>query len=147
MMKMAKLRKDTAAAYKRANRSLEASRSLTALPALAKIGQTSRGTQLTSIIGSLIIGLIVGAVARALLPGRDPMGCFATALLGVGGSIVGGLIGSAIWPAATSEGYTHPHRLLHFALGSYRCGHTAGAVAGNQTMMIESGFRYPEAEI
>ena len=71
---------------------------------------------LTSIIGSLIIGLIVGAVARALMPGRDPMGCFATALLGIGGSIIGGLIGSAIWPAATSEGYTHPHRLLHFAL-------------------------------
>lgn len=71
---------------------------------------------LTSIIGSLIIGLIVGAVARALMPGRDPMGCLATALLGVGGSIVGGLIGSAIWPAATNEGYTHPHRLLHFGL-------------------------------
>jgi uncharacterized membrane protein YeaQ/YmgE (transglycosylase-associated protein family) len=71
---------------------------------------------LTSIIGSLIIGLIVGAVARALMPGRDPMGCFATALLGIGGSIVGGLIGSAIWPVAVSDGYTHPHRLLHFGL-------------------------------
>lgn len=71
---------------------------------------------LTSIIGSLIIGLIVGAVARALMPGRDPMGCFATALLGIGGSIVGGLIGSAIWPVAARDAYTHPHRLLHFGL-------------------------------
>lgn len=71
---------------------------------------------LTSIIGSLIIGLIVGAIARALMPGRDPMGCFATALLGIGGSIVGGLIGSALWPVAARDGYTHPHRLLHFAL-------------------------------
>lgn len=71
---------------------------------------------LTSIIGSLIIGLIVGALARALMPGRDPMGCFATALLGIGGSIIGGLIGSVIWPAAASEGFTRPHRLLHFML-------------------------------
>ncbi|HLF85272.1 MAG TPA: GlsB/YeaQ/YmgE family stress response membrane protein [Blastocatellia bacterium] len=71
---------------------------------------------LTSIIGSLIIGLIIGALARAIVPGRDPMGCFTTALLGIGGSIVGGLIGSAIWPAGAREGFTHPNRLLHFVL-------------------------------
>jgi uncharacterized membrane protein YeaQ/YmgE (transglycosylase-associated protein family) len=71
---------------------------------------------LTSIIGSLIIGLIIGAVARALMPGRDPMGCFATALLGIGGSIIGGFVGNAIWPAAATDAYTHPHRLLHFML-------------------------------
>ncbi len=71
---------------------------------------------LASIIGALVIGLIIGAVARLLMPGRDPMGCLATALLGIGGSIVGSLIGSAIWPAAAREGYTHPHRLAHFAL-------------------------------
>ena len=70
---------------------------------------------LISIIGALIIGLIVGAIARFLVPGRDPMGCFATALLGIAGSIVGGLIGSAIWPT-TATSYTHPHRLLHFLL-------------------------------
>lgn len=71
---------------------------------------------LTSIIGSLIIGLIIGLVARALMPGRDPMGCFATALLGIGGSLVGGFIGSALWPVAVRDGYTHPHRLLQFGL-------------------------------
>ncbi|HEY3138290.1 MAG TPA: GlsB/YeaQ/YmgE family stress response membrane protein [Blastocatellia bacterium] len=70
---------------------------------------------LTSIIGALIIGLIVGAIARFLVPGRDPMGCFATSLLGIVGSIVGGLIGSMIWPT-TATSYTHPHRLLHFLL-------------------------------
>jgi len=71
---------------------------------------------LSSIIGSLIIGLIIGFVARALMPGRDPMGCFMTALLGIGGSLIGGFIGSALWPATDQQGYTHPHRLLHFAL-------------------------------
>jgi uncharacterized membrane protein YeaQ/YmgE (transglycosylase-associated protein family) len=71
---------------------------------------------ISSIIGSLIIGLIIGALARALVPGRDPMGCLMTALLGVGGSLLGGFIGSLLWPAAAQEGYTHPHRLLHFVL-------------------------------
>lgn len=71
---------------------------------------------LTSIIGALVIGLIIGAVARLLVPGRDPMGCFTTALLGIGGSIVGSLIGNALWPATARESYTHPHRLLHFGL-------------------------------
>lgn len=44
------------------------------------------------IIGWLVIGLIVGAIARLITPGEDRMGCFATALLGVVGSIVGGYI-------------------------------------------------------
>ncbi len=79
-------------------------------------GKHKEDPMLTSIIGSLIIGLIIGAIARALMPGRDPMGCFATALLGIGGSIVGGLVGSALWPVTVRDGYTHPHRLLHFGL-------------------------------
>lgn len=40
------------------------------------------------IIWALIIGLIAGAVARLLMPGRDPGGLVVTALLGVAGSIV-----------------------------------------------------------
>ena len=71
---------------------------------------------LNSIIGALIIGLLIGAIARALMPGRDPMGCFATSLLGIGGSIVGGLIGSVLLPATGQIGFVHPRRLLHFAL-------------------------------
>jgi uncharacterized membrane protein YeaQ/YmgE (transglycosylase-associated protein family) len=48
---------------------------------------------LFSLIWHLIIGVIVGAIARFLLPGRDPMGCLATAVLGIIGSVVGGFIG------------------------------------------------------
>lgn len=50
-----------------------------------------------TIIGLLILGLVVGALARLLVPGRDPMGCLATALLGIAGSYVGGAIGSFIF--------------------------------------------------
>ncbi len=40
----------------------------------------------------LVVGLIAGALARFLVPGRDPMGCLGTILLGVVGSFVGGLL-------------------------------------------------------
>jgi uncharacterized membrane protein YeaQ/YmgE (transglycosylase-associated protein family) len=45
-----------------------------------------------SIIGWIIFGLIAGAIARLLVPGRDPMGWVATIVLGIVGSFVGGLI-------------------------------------------------------
>lgn len=48
------------------------------------------------IIGMLIVGLIAGALARLILPGRDPMGIIATIVLGVAGSLVGGFIGRMI---------------------------------------------------
>lgn len=49
-----------------------------------------------SIIGWLIIGLIAGAIARFLVPGRDPMGLLGTLLLGLVGSLVGGFLGNLI---------------------------------------------------
>ena len=47
----------------------------------------------------ILIGLIAGALARLIMPGRDPMGIFATILLGIVGSVLGGLVSWAIWPA------------------------------------------------
>jgi len=48
------------------------------------------------LIWSLIVGLVVGAIAKAIMPGKDPGGVFVTMLLGVAGSIVAGLLGSAL---------------------------------------------------
>ncbi|HZS47772.1 MAG TPA: GlsB/YeaQ/YmgE family stress response membrane protein [Blastocatellia bacterium] len=42
----------------------------------------------------VIFGLLAGAVAKMLMPGRDPGGCILTILLGIAGSVVGGLIGA-----------------------------------------------------
>jgi uncharacterized membrane protein YeaQ/YmgE (transglycosylase-associated protein family) len=50
-----------------------------------------------SIIGFLVFGLIIGLVARAIFPGRQPMGWLMTAVLGMVGSLVGGLIGHALF--------------------------------------------------
>jgi len=49
------------------------------------------------LISTIIVGLIVGALARWLYPGSVPMGWLLTALLGIAGSILGGLISSLIW--------------------------------------------------
>jgi uncharacterized membrane protein YeaQ/YmgE (transglycosylase-associated protein family) len=51
-----------------------------------------------SILWMIIIGLIIGALAKLLMPGRDPGGAVITVLIGIGGSIVAGFIGrSAGW--------------------------------------------------
>jgi uncharacterized membrane protein YeaQ/YmgE (transglycosylase-associated protein family) len=48
------------------------------------------------LIWSLLVGLVVGAIAKAIMPGKDPGGLFITMLLGVAGSIVASLLGGAL---------------------------------------------------
>ena len=48
------------------------------------------------IIWMMIIGLIVGALAKLIMPGRDPGGIIVTMLLGIAGSLVGGLLGRLV---------------------------------------------------
>jgi uncharacterized membrane protein YeaQ/YmgE (transglycosylase-associated protein family) len=47
------------------------------------------------VLGWIIFGLIVGIVAKLLMPGRDPGGFIITILLGIAGALVGGYIGRA----------------------------------------------------
>jgi uncharacterized membrane protein YeaQ/YmgE (transglycosylase-associated protein family) len=49
------------------------------------------------ILSWIITGLIVGLIARALVPGRQSLGWVMTILLGIAGAFVGGLISSFIW--------------------------------------------------
>jgi uncharacterized membrane protein YeaQ/YmgE (transglycosylase-associated protein family) len=48
------------------------------------------------IIGWIILGLLAGAIAKALLPGDDPGGILVTMLIGIAGALVGGFIASAL---------------------------------------------------
>ena len=48
------------------------------------------------ILGWIVFGLIVGVVAKLLMPGRDPGGFIITILLGIAGAVIGGLIGRAL---------------------------------------------------
>lgn len=47
-------------------------------------------------IWTLLIGLVVGAIAKLLMPGRDPGGIIVTILLGVAGAFIGTLVGQAL---------------------------------------------------
>lgn len=69
-----------------------------------------------AFIWMLIIGLIAGALARLIMPGRDPMGILATMLLGIVGSILGGVVGMALW-RNNADGF-EPGNLLLSVLGA-----------------------------
>lgn len=49
-----------------------------------------------SVLGWILFGLVVGAVAKLLMPGRDPGGFIVTILLGVAGALIGGFLGRAL---------------------------------------------------
>jgi uncharacterized membrane protein YeaQ/YmgE (transglycosylase-associated protein family) len=52
----------------------------------------------------IIIGFIAGAIAKALMPGREPGGCILTILLGVGGAVVAGFLGQQLGWYSSGEG-------------------------------------------
>lgn len=68
------------------------------------------------VLWMILVGLIVGAIAKLIMPGRDPGGIIVTILLGIGGSIVAGVIGRA--------------------MGLYREGEPAGFIASVIGAMI-----------
>jgi uncharacterized membrane protein YeaQ/YmgE (transglycosylase-associated protein family) len=49
-----------------------------------------------SIIWMLLVGLVVGAIAKLIMPGKDPGGIFITMLLGVAGALVAGFLGRGL---------------------------------------------------
>ena len=68
------------------------------------------------IIGTIIVGFIVGVLARFFYPGAVPLGFWLTVALGIGGSIVGGLISSLIWK--TPDGKFHPAGWIMSLIGA-----------------------------
>jgi uncharacterized membrane protein YeaQ/YmgE (transglycosylase-associated protein family) len=70
------------------------------------------------IITLLIVGLIAGALARLLVPGRDPMGIGGTILLGVVGSFIGGFLGYVIFHKDSSDGFLQPAGLIGSLIGA-----------------------------
>jgi len=49
------------------------------------------------LLGQALFGLVVGAIAKLIMPGQDPGGWIVTALLGLVGSMVGTFVGRALW--------------------------------------------------
>lgn len=69
------------------------------------------------ILWSILIGFIIGYIARAILPGAQHLGFILTTLLGIGGSFVGGMIASFV--SKPSEGAKfHPAGILMSIVGA-----------------------------
>ncbi|HUR12952.1 MAG TPA: GlsB/YeaQ/YmgE family stress response membrane protein [Mycobacteriales bacterium] len=75
-------------------------------------------TVLGFIITMLIIGLVAGFLARAIVPGRDAMGIGATIVLGIIGSFVGGFLGWVLFGKDGDEGALQPSGLIGAVLGA-----------------------------
>ena len=58
-----------------------------------------------NIFSWIIFGLIAGAGAKLLMPGKDPGGWLVTIVLGIVGALVGGRIGSVLWGSAGVTGF------------------------------------------
>ena len=61
---------------------------------------------LMSLIWMIIVGFVVGVLARWIYPGAIPLGFLATAVVGIIGSLVGGIIGSILF--RSRDGRFHP---------------------------------------
>ena len=73
---------------------------------------------ITFILGLLIVGLIAGALARFLVPGRDPMGIGATIALGILGSFVGGFLADVLFRDDAADRGLSPAGLLGSVVGA-----------------------------
>ena len=70
------------------------------------------------IVFLLIVGLIAGAIARLLVPGRDPMSLLRTLGLGIVGSFVGGFLENLVFLHTVSLFALHPSGILGSIIGS-----------------------------
>jgi uncharacterized membrane protein YeaQ/YmgE (transglycosylase-associated protein family) len=69
-------------------------------------------------IGWLVVGLIAGLLARLFVPGRQPMGCAFTVVIGLAGSLVGGFLASMIWGVPDDGRMIHPTGFIGSTIGA-----------------------------
>ena len=70
------------------------------------------------IVVMLIVGFIAGGIARFLVPGRDPMGCLGTSLLGIAGSLIGGFLWNGIAYHNWHPSQVHPVGFIGSIIGA-----------------------------
>ena len=70
------------------------------------------------IITLIIVGLIAGALARLLVPGRQSLSIMGTILLGIVGSFIGGFLGYVLFHKDSQDGFFQPSGLLGSIIGA-----------------------------
>jgi uncharacterized membrane protein YeaQ/YmgE (transglycosylase-associated protein family) len=70
------------------------------------------------LIYLFVIGIVAGFLARLLVPGRDPMGFWATVLLGIVGSFVGGFLGYALFDKDLDQGALQTSGIIGSIIGA-----------------------------
>ena len=73
---------------------------------------------LGTLIGLIIIGLIAGAIARLLVPGKQDIGILATIVLGIIGSFVGGFLGYLLFHKDSQDGFVQPSSWFGSIIGA-----------------------------
>jgi uncharacterized membrane protein YeaQ/YmgE (transglycosylase-associated protein family) len=73
---------------------------------------------LWTILGLIIIGLIAGLIARAIIPGKQSMGILLTIVLGIVGSFVGGFLGFVLFGADPNGGFLQPAGIIGSIIGA-----------------------------
>ena len=73
---------------------------------------------LGTIVGLIVIGLVAGFIARAVVPGRQHMGILATILLGIVGSFIGGFLGRLIFGSDAGDGFVQPASWIGSIIGA-----------------------------
>lgn len=73
---------------------------------------------LGTIVSVIIVGLIAGAIARLVVPGRQSMSIGMTILLGIVGSFVGGFLGFLLFHHDAADGFLQPAGIIGAVIGS-----------------------------
>ena len=78
-----------------------------------------------NILSWIVFGLIAGAIAKLIMPGKDPGGCLVTAVIGILGALLGGFLSTELLGGGTVTGFNLQSFLIAIAgsivlLGIYR---------------------------
>lgn len=57
------------------------------------------------VLSWILFGLIAGAIAKLIVPGKDPGGCLVTVLIGIAGSLIGGFFGTELFNYGRVTGF------------------------------------------
>ena len=93
------------------------------------------------ILYLLVIGLVAGFIARALVPGRDPLSIGETLVLGIVGSFIGGFLGWALFGEDLSEGAFQASGIIGSVVGAILALLVWRAVRGRSATHTTSVYR------